>query len=424
MTNYTTETYQTKRDILNFSKKISKGTYKATEKLTQDIIYGILSSKSCLLSDISRGLKENIKLCNTIDRLSYNLGNLNKEEIKIIKNNYYKDITKYLPEKYVIVLNDDTDLNKEYSEKLEDLCIVRDASSQIERYVNGYKVCEYTALSEKTKSPISLYSKIYSTLSDNFISENDETIKGENQVINILAKENKIPIFVRDRGYDANEYLIKDIKEDNKFVTRLKGNRYLLFKGKKRIVEDVSKMRKGKIVTKLIYRDENKECSISYTKVQLPAYKEREVTLVTIHGLSEDGVPMMLLTNLEVKGKDDAEHIVRIYFLRWRIEEYFKTKKEYNWENSLLRTLNSMNNLNILLTIVMSYLAILTEKLDTNFHSNIILERAKSLKEKAKVYLSLMATGVFEILKYAHKGIRQWQNIERREKYKQLCLKL
>lgn len=40
---------------------------------------------------------------------------------------------KYLPEDYVIILNDDTDLNKEYSKKLEDLSIVRDASSQEEK---------------------------------------------------------------------------------------------------------------------------------------------------------------------------------------------------------------------------------------------------------------------------------------------------
>lgn len=51
-----------------------------------------------------------------------------------------------MPEDSVIVLNDDTDINKEYSKKLENLCTVIDASSQIERYVNGYKVCEYVAL--------------------------------------------------------------------------------------------------------------------------------------------------------------------------------------------------------------------------------------------------------------------------------------
>ena len=311
MINYTTETYETKRGILNFANKISKGTFKPTQKLIQDVIYGMLSSKSCLLSDISRELKEEIKLINTVDRLSNRLATIDKEEKEKLQENYYKEVMRYLPEEYVIVLNDDTDINKEYSKKLEDLCVVRDASSQVERYVNGYKVCEYTALSEIKKTPLSLYSKIYSTTSDNFKSENEETIQGEDEVIKILGKENKKPIFVRDRGFDANEYFEKDIKEENKFVTRLKGNRYLLFKGKKRIVESVASERKGKISTKLMYQGENKECSISYTKVELPSYKGKEVSLVTIHGLSKDEIPMMLLTNLEVKDKESAEHIVR-----------------------------------------------------------------------------------------------------------------
>lgn len=423
MTNYTTETYQTKRDILNFANKIAEQCSKPITKLTQDMIYGILSSKSCLLSEISRNLKEKNKLCNTIDRLSNNLGHLYIEEIEKIKENYYSEVMKYLPDEYVIVLNDDTDINKEYSNKLEDLCVVRDASSQVERYVNGYKVCEYAALSEKTKTPISLYSKIYSTTSNDFVSENKETIEGEKQVIKLLQRSGKKPIFVRDRCYDANEYLVRDIKENIKFVTRLKGNRYLLFKGKKRIVEDVVKMRKGKIMTKVMYHGENRNCAVSYTKVQLPACPGEDVTLVTIYGLSEDGSPMMLLTNLEIKDKKDVRHIVGLYFMRWRIEEYFKAKKAYNWENSLLRTLESMNNLNLFLTIAMFHLATLTEKLDTNFHSNVILERANSLKDKFLVYLSTMATGIFEILKYARTGIKEWQKIEIREKYKQIAFK-
>ena len=306
MTNYTTETYQMKRNILNFSNKISYGTRKPIIKLTQDIMYGISRSKSCLLSDIARDLKEEVKVANTIDRLSNRLSYIDSDEKEKIIDNYYEEIIKYLPEEHVVVLNDDTDINKEYSKKIEDLCVVRDASSQTEKYVNGYHVCEYVALTEKEKSPISLYSKIYSTISNDLKSENDETIKGEDKVKEILNKYNKKPIFIRDRGYDANEFFKKDINEDNKFVTRLKGNRHLLFKGKKRLVEEVARSRKGKISTKLMYRGENKECSISYT-------------------ISEEGT-MMLLTN----NKETAEYIARLYFLRWRIEEYFNLKKEYN----------------------------------------------------------------------------------------------
>ncbi len=96
-----------------------------------------------------------------------------------------------MPEDSVIVLNDDTDINKEYSKKLENLCTVIDASSQIERYVNGYKVCEYVALTEKAKTPVSLYSNIYSTESDSFVSENEEIKLGEQKVISILKQYNK-----------------------------------------------------------------------------------------------------------------------------------------------------------------------------------------------------------------------------------------
>ena len=104
--------------------------------------------------------------------------------------------------------------------------------------------------------------------------------------------------------------------------------------------------------------------------------------------------------------------------------EYFKAKKAYNWENSLLRTLTSMNNLNMFLTQAMFYMTTVIEKIDKNFLSNIILERACLLKEDLLVYLSAISTGIVEILKYARTGIKEWQNIEHREKYKQLSLRI
>ena len=90
MYNYTNtkETFQVKRDIINYAKKIGNLTRKPTQKLCQNMCYGILSSKSCHLSNIGRHLKETTKLKNTIDRLSDNLANLDKEEVCKIKDNY------------------------------------------------------------------------------------------------------------------------------------------------------------------------------------------------------------------------------------------------------------------------------------------------------------------------------------------------
>lgn len=52
MTHFTSNTYQMKREILNFSNKISRTLPKTGRKFTADITYGMLASGSCLLTDI------------------------------------------------------------------------------------------------------------------------------------------------------------------------------------------------------------------------------------------------------------------------------------------------------------------------------------------------------------------------------------
>ena len=73
MSYFTTNTYQLKREIVNFSKKICKNSNKPTSKFVTDMLYGISKSKDILLSSISEALDENISKINTIDRLSNNL---------------------------------------------------------------------------------------------------------------------------------------------------------------------------------------------------------------------------------------------------------------------------------------------------------------------------------------------------------------
>ena len=53
-----------------------------------------------------------------------------------------------------------------------------------------------------------------------------------------------------------------------------------------------------------------------------------------------------------------------------------------------------------------------------------IIEASKSIKNKAIVWYGQISRGIKNILAYAHEGIRKWQKIETREKFKQLQLKL
>lgn len=73
MTNFTSNTYQMKREILTFSNKISKNLSKPERKFTADIIYGMLASESCLLTDIVDRLHEDAKKINSVERLTRHL---------------------------------------------------------------------------------------------------------------------------------------------------------------------------------------------------------------------------------------------------------------------------------------------------------------------------------------------------------------
>ena len=61
MNNYTMNLYEIKREILNFTKRMSNGLNKSTIKFLMDMEYGIAKSKSCLISEISRALDEKIE---------------------------------------------------------------------------------------------------------------------------------------------------------------------------------------------------------------------------------------------------------------------------------------------------------------------------------------------------------------------------
>lgn len=418
MNNYTMNCYEMKREIINFSKKISKGLNKSENKFIQDIEYGIAKSGSCLISEISRNLGENIKLKNTIERICDNLNNFDNSNI--LYNNYINEIGDIYGDEPV-ALFDDSDISKRYGKKFEDLDDVIDASSQNKEIVKGYHICESVILTEKEKQAISTYSKIYSCKSNGFKSKNTYTIESIDSVISVL---NRTFTGVFDRGYDQNQIIDYMDKTNNRFVIRMKDNRIFLFKDKRKNCYEEALKRKGKIKMALWFDDnETRDVYVSHTKVTLPS-NNKDYELVICYGLSEER-PLILLTNKEIHNKEDVIKVVRLYFSRWRIEEYFRAKKqEYDFENIRIRTLKAMNNLNLLLTIHLGHINKLAEEMNKKLLSIKIIERSKSLKNKVIIWISQFARGIKEILSYAHTGIKELQNIEVRNKYKQLELKI
>lgn len=419
MSNFTMNCYETKREILNFSKKIVKDLNKKHIKFVGDMQYGLSKGKSCLISEISRSLDEDIQLKNTIERLCDNLQSLGKEEVQIIKNNYFNEIKYYFPDEAISIF-DDSDISKRYGKKFEDLDKVIDASDSDKKVTNGYHVCEAVILGKNEKQPFSVYSEIYSCKSKDFVSKNKYTIESIDTVIDVLKRKCNM---VFDRGYDDNKIIDYVDNSNNYFVIRMNDKRNFMFKGKKKNAYNEALKRKGKVKMELWFEDEKLEISISHTRVIFP-YNNKVYELVFVYGLSEER-PLILLTNRDIHSKEDVIKVVRLYFYRWRVEEYFRSKKqEYKFENIRVRTLKAMNNLNLMLMIHMGHLGMLIEDMDRKLLTIKIIERSKSIKRKVLVWFSQISKGISEILKYAHVGINEWKKIETRVKYRQLELKL
>ena len=182
MNNFTTNTYEMKRDIVNFSNKLCKNSDKPETKFVTDMIYGISKSKDVLLSSIAEALNEDTKKAHTINRLSDNLvSNLNAS----IDDNYTNLVMDALGDTPVFLV-DDSDIVKPLGEKFEDLGIVRDGSSRKKSYEKGYHHTEIVGLTKNMKQPISMFSKIHSSTQKDFISNNSVTYEGLDKVVSLL----------------------------------------------------------------------------------------------------------------------------------------------------------------------------------------------------------------------------------------------
>ena len=415
MVNFTSNTYQMKREILTFSNKISKNLSKPDKKFTADMIYGMLAAKSCLLTDIVDQLHEDTKKINSVERLSRHLEKGIPQKASV---SYLQAIKKWVPDEPVIHI-DDSDVTKPDGYKFEALGIVRDGSESTSTknvYKKGYHVTEACVLTN-SNHPVSIFSRIHSSSEKDYKSANTITFEAMEQGAALFEKAT----FAMDRGYDDNKMFLKmdELKQD--YVIRLKSNRKLLYHNKWTMATELRNRRKGKVKTSVYYKGKEHEAYLSHVKVQITASR-KDIYLVLVYGITEH--PMMLATNKEIKSKEDVIKVARIYFSRWKIEEYFRCKKQmFQFENFRVRKLVSINALNFYITLCMAFLAHISMKPETNALKVSIIQKADPIKEKVYFCYYRLAKGISGILSYAKEGVRLWFRTKR-PAYRQLCLKL
>ena len=415
MLNSKSITYQMKREILSFSKKISNRLSKPERKFSADMTYGMLAARSCLLTDIADQLHEDSKKVNSVERLTRHL---NKGIPLPALKSYLTAVRRWVPDEPIIHI-DDSDVVKPDGFKFESLGLVRDGSKSTDTknvYEKGYHVTEACVLTNNDH-PVSIFSRVHSSKEIDFTSINDITFSAMERGAALFGKAT----FVMDRGYDDNKMFLKldDLRQD--YVIRLTAKRKLYFHGKWIPATQLRDQRKGKIKTPLVYKGKSHDAYLSHVKVQITASR-KDIYLVLVYGITEH--PMMLATNKEIRSREDVIKVAKTYFSRWRIEEYFRCKKQmFQFENFRVRKLAAINALNFYITLCMAFLAHISMKPETNVLKVSILQKADPVRGKVHFCYYRLAKGVSGILSYAKEGIRLWFRTKR-PAYRQLCLKL
>ncbi len=414
MINYNRLGYEIKRDLVNFSEKISKGLKRPKSKFVVQMLYGILAGNKVHLSEIARSLNEKITLKKTIDRLSRNLFEFSEKDI--IMENYIAEVKKQIDEEQAVIVIDNSDITKPCSPKMQAISDVHDGSTGEIR--KGYFTVEAAVLSKNQKMPMSVYEKVLSSAEDGFISMTHENLCC---LKSLSAHFGKNCVRTLDRGFDANDYYRYFLKNDEKFVIRVKKNRNVVYKNKTHNIMDVANLYKGNYRMDFMDKHGKKiECKISYIPVRLCEFPNKDLVLVVVYGFGKE--PMLLLTNLDITEKKKLCMIVtKVYLMRWRIEEYFKFKKQqFGLEDLRVMSLQSIRNLNLFATLAAGYIAIVNaEKEDTIFMLEL-KECSKRIYDIPKFIFYALGYAIERVLSMTRSGIKGF--ISKKEQSQQLTL--
>ena len=313
MNNYIKESNQLKEFFIDFALKLSNNFPKPVKKFICEMLFGIASAKSIHITKVARTLKENISVKETSNRL---YERLEKFDYDSLWENYRNSL-KYEINENTLFHIDNSDIIKPKGTHFEDLGTVIDGSSKEKKIEKGYTVTEIVALPEGSNTPTSVYSHIFSNISNDYKSDNTETKKALDKVYNTYGA---IGTVVADRGYDDKKWFEYFQNKKWEFIIRGKNNRTIEYNGKTYKIKDFANKYKGKITIKVYLKNKVVNRKASYFKVRLNGMKE-DLYVILVYFKDEVAI---FYTNKELTCKKNVIKVVANYYKRWRIEEYFK----------------------------------------------------------------------------------------------------
>jgi len=375
--------------IKRASKKIGKNETLPKKRLISDMLFGMIGSGETKLSSISRALKEKTSLQYTIKRLSRNLHDM---EITPDVNRYMvKERLSSLEEDAIIAI-DGGDIRKSYAESMEYLHDIYDASRK-ER-AKGYQLFCMATVGNDTVRP--LYGELYSVADPNYKSSYNIITKG----LDLLVEENKgkrALTIVGDRGLDDEKLYRYYLKNDLRFITRLRRNRDFTLEGSTltRSIGDLyGYVTAKKITGEVIHEGRVKESKLTIALLHGKInHVEEELSVIVVKS-SLFPEPLYLLTNIPVETYKAAYKIYAKYLKRWGIELLYRVMKDkFQIEDIRVLKYQRMRNVFSLMMAALFLISKLVYTIgnNTQWIKKKILKEAKRLRTDGSfLYYSIM----------------------------------
>ena len=404
MNNYTALNEKILEELTNFTSNICKGLGKVDTHFLCDIINGIVSNNSIILSDIVRASgMNNIK--KGVERLERHLDSFDEIANKVQDN--YSSIVKPLINPRNLYFVDGGDVTKDENTKFENLGYVLDGSNE-HKLARGYKIFEIDTI-DNANQPINLISDLRTSDkkvndSNKELSENTEWLKRMGKVSNIYG----IGTFILDRAFDGAILMEKIIEMGNDFIVRAKClTRNVYVNGIKTTISNLARTHKGFYKFDTNIRGKMTHLKVSSVNIKIQSQDAKNInkhllTLVIVKGYGDTDAYMALITSRKVSGKDQVLQVVKDYISRWKIEDNFKFKKQqYGLEKIKVRRYKRIQVMNYLLSMVMLFNNIINLKaLGKTLRRQVI-----QIRKYIHMWLYRLADGIKKIINIMSKEI-------------------
>lgn len=355
------------KELGDFCARVEADQHRPQQKWIRDMLFGMLNSRTTMLSEIGRALNEPMALIHTEKRLSRNLNSDRLDDDALLRRHLEITSKATLKDdgKHVVIAVDYTDLNKPYANMksgMELVCQCRDGSEGA--ISKGYPVSQVEAyLPDGTQRPV-LY-RVFSYREEDYRSEYAEHIETVKQAAVHVGPE---AWWTFDRGFDNERYFDGLHELGLHWIIRLKvgkNARHMIASGTSKSVGTIARE-----VERPWKLDLSKRKTLSIGLCHVQVSKTSPIFTLVVVDWPGKVEPLTLLVGEQIEGRAKAVEIVRAYMKRWKAEEATRSMKESRgWglrlEDLRALTFRGVQRLVLLGMLAYSFMAEFRDKAET-----------------------------------------------------------